>query len=243
MEYEDTRTIATPEGVELRLRLAGVGSRFAAGSIDGTIKGAIVLVIALIFGIGVGGAASRVVSGAGLLLGLVFYDVLFEVRAAGRTPGKRALGVRVVMADGRPVGFRASCVRNLLRLVEGLPLSYVPAIVSILVTPNNQRLGDLAAGTVVVHESRAGAAAAPADGWARPVPGYTEAWDVSAITAQDLATVRDFLQRRHDFTPAARGALAERLANALRGRVAGARADMPAERFLEDLAAAKASRR
>ena len=241
MEYEDTRTIATPEGVELRLHLAGVGSRFAAGMIDGSIKGAIVLVIALVFGIGIGGAPALVVSGAGLLFVMVFYDVLFEVRSAGRTPGKRSLGLRVVMADGRPVGLRASCVRNLLRLVEGLPLSYVPAIVSILVTRSNQRLGDLAAGTVVLHEARAGAPAATE--WARPVPGYTEAWDVSAITAQELATVRDFLRRRHEFTPSARTALAERLAGALQGRVAGARADMAPERFLEDLAAAKASRR
>jgi uncharacterized RDD family membrane protein YckC len=241
VEYEDTRTIATPEGVELRLRLAGVGSRFAAGMIDAAIKGAIVLVIALVFGIGVGGVASLVVTGAGLLFVMDFYDVLFEVRSAGRTPGKRALGLRVVMADGGPVGLRASTVRNLLRLVEGLPLSYVPAIVSILVTRSNQRLGDLAAGTVVVHEARAGK---PAPDWSRPViPAYTEAWDVSAVTPQELAAVRDFLRRRHDFTPAARTALAERLAHALQGRVAGVRTDMPAERFLEDLAAAKAARR
>jgi uncharacterized RDD family membrane protein YckC len=241
VEYEDTRTIATPEGVELRLRLAGVGSRFAAGTIDGTIKGAIVLVIALIFGISLGRVPALALSGAGLLFVMVFYDVLFEVRSAGRTPGKRALGLRVVMADGRPVGLRASAVRNTLRLVEGLPLSYIPAIVSILVTRSNQRLGDLAAGTVVLHETRAGK---PAPDWSRPVvPAYTEAWDVSAVTAQELAAVRDFLRRRHDFTPAARTALAERLARALEGRVAGVRTDMPPERFLEDLAAAKASRR
>jgi uncharacterized RDD family membrane protein YckC len=241
VEYEDTRTIATPEGVELHLRLGGVGSRFAAGMIDGAIKGALVLVIALVFGIGIGGVGALVAGGAGLLFVMVFYDVLFEVRAAGRTPGKRALGLRVVMADGRPVGLRASAVRNLLRLVEGLPLSYVPAIVSILVTRSNQRLGDLAAGTVVLHEARAGAPAAGER--PRPVPAYTEAWDVSAVTVQELAAVRDFLRRRQDFTPAARTALAERLAGALQGRVAGVRPDLPAERFLEDLAAAKASRR
>ena len=241
MEYEDTRTIATPEGVELRLRLAGLGSRSAAGMIDGTIKGAIVLAMALLFGFAVGGTAGAVATAAGLLFVMVFYDVLFEVRAAGRTPGKRTLRLRVTMADGGPVGFRASCVRNLLRLIEGLPLSYVPAIISILVTRDNQRLGDLAAGTVVLNE--AGVESAAAD-WARPVvPAYTETWDLTAVTAQELAAVRDFLRRRHDFTPAARQALAERLARALYGRVAGARADMPPERFLEDLAAAKASRR
>jgi uncharacterized RDD family membrane protein YckC len=239
VEYEDTRTIATPEGVELHLRLGGVGSRFAAGMIDFAIKGALVTVIALIFGISLGGIPALIVSAAGLLFAMVFYDILFEVRAGGRTPGKRALGLRVVMADGRPVGLRASAVRNLLRLVEGLPLSYVPAIVSILVTRSNQRLGDLAAGTVVMHEARAPARAE----YAQPVPAYTERWDVSAVTPQELAAVRDFLRRRHDFTPQARGALAERLAAALRGRVTGVHAEMSPERFLEDLAAAKASRR
>jgi uncharacterized RDD family membrane protein YckC len=241
VEYEDTRTIATPEGVELHMRLGGVGSRFAAGMIDFTIKGAIVLVIALIFGISVGGVPALVVSAAGLLFAMVFFDILFEVRAGGRTPGKRTLGLRVVMADGRPVGLRASAVRNVMRLIEGLPLSYVPAIVSILLTRSNQRLGDLAAGTVVMHEARARAPAAAEP--ARPVPAYTEGWDVSAITPQELAAVRDFLRRRHEFTPQARGALAESLAAALQGRVAGVRAEMPPERFLEDLAAAKASRR
>ena len=241
MEYEDTRTIATPEGVELRLRLAGVGSRFAAGMIDFAIKGTVVLVIALVFGISLGGIPALIASGAALLFGMVFFDVLFEVRSGGRTPGKRALGLRVVMQDGRPVGLRASAVRNLLRLIEGLPLSYVPAIVSILATRSNQRLGDLAAGTVVVHEAPAGAPART--DWARPVPADTEAWDVSAVTAQELAAVRDFLRRRGEFTPAARTALAARLAAALQDRVSGVRSELPPERFLEDLAAAKAARR
>ena len=242
MQYEDTRTIATPEGVELRLHLAGVGSRFAAGMIDFALKAAIVLVLVLAAGVILGGVFELVVAAAGLLFAMVLFDILFEVRSGGRTPGKRALGLRVVLADGRPVGLRASSVRNLLRLVEGIPLSYVPAIVSILVTRGNQRLGDLAAGTVVVHEARAGSAPAPRAG-ANAVPAYTETWDVSAVTAQELAAVRDFLRRRSDFTPAAREALAERLAGALEGRVGGMRTDMPPERFLEDLAAAKSSRR
>jgi uncharacterized RDD family membrane protein YckC len=240
VEYEDTRTIATPEGVELRLRLAGVGSRFAAGTIDFSIKATIVLVIALVLGISLGGVPALIGSAAALLFGAIFFDVLFEVRAGGKTPGKRALGLRVVMEDGRPVGLRASSVRNTLRLVEGLPLSYIPAIVSILVTRSNQRLGDLAAGTVVVHEAPAGAVARE---YTAPVPAYTETWDVSAVTAQELAAVRDFLRRRSEFTPDARAALAARLAAALGGRVSGVRTEMPPERFLEDLAAAKASRR
>src|ERR671916_1043231 len=180
MEYEDTRTIATPEGVELELRLAGLGSRFSAAIIDLVIQGGLLLAAILLAALAFGGIGTAIVSSLGVFFAFVVYDVLFEVRAGGRTPGKRALGLRVVMEDGRPIGLRASAVRNLLRLIEGLPLSYVPAIVSILATRSNQRLGDLAAGTVVVHEARAGAPA-----WAeaaRPLPAYTEAWDVSAVT-------------------------------------------------------------
>jgi hypothetical protein len=200
------------------------------------------VVVAIAAGVALGDIPALIAGGIGLLFAMVFFDVLFEVRSGGRTPGKRALGLRVVLVDGGPVGLRTSSVRNLMRLVEGLPLSYVPAIVSILVTNSNQRLGDLAAGTVVVHEARARAAAVPPP-FSRPVPAYAEAWDVSAVTMQELAAVRDFLRRRGEFTPAARQALAERLAGALAGRVGGVRTEMPAERFLEDLAATKSSRR
>ena len=241
MQYEDTRTIATPEGVELRLHLAGVGSRFAAGLIDLAIKGAVVTVVALAAGVSLGRVPALIVGGASLLFAMVFFDILFEVRSAGRTPGKRTLGLRGALADGRPVGLRASAVRNLLRLVEGLPTFYVPAIVSILATGSNQRLGDLAAGTVVMHEARAGAT--PAEPGPPVAPAHTHAWDVSAVTPAELAAVRDFLARRDGFTPEARGALSGRLAGALAGRVAGVPPGMPPERFLEDLAAAKAARR
>ncbi len=241
MEYEDTRTIATPEGVELELRLGGLGSRFSAALIDLMIQSALVIAISLLTGLTLGGTGAVVAYSLGVFFAFVVYDVLFEVLAAGRTPGKRTLRMRVVLADGAPVTLRASAVRNLLRLVEGVATSYVPAILSILLTRNNQRLGDLAAGTVVVHEARAGAVieatGAPA------APAHTEAWDVSAVTPAELAAVRDFLRRRDGFDPDARNALAGRLAAALRERVDGAPADTAPERFLEDLAAAKATRR
>src|SRR4051812_10144510 len=139
MEYEDTRRIATPEGVELELRLAGLGSRFSAGLIDFTIKGVLVVGVIALAGTLAAGIGAAIVIGAALLFASVLFDVLFEVRSGGRTPGKRALGLRVTMADGRAVGLRASAVRNVMRLIEGFPLSYVPAIVSILVTRSNQR--------------------------------------------------------------------------------------------------------
>jgi len=240
MEYEDTRTIATPEGVELELHLAGIGSRFSAALIDFAIQTALVLAVIVLAALVLGGLGAAVASSVGVLLAFVVYDVLFEVRAAGRTPGKRALGLRVTLADGAPVTLRASAVRNLIRLVEGVATWYVPAIISILVTRDNQRLGDLAAGTVVVRETMS---ALPRATWARPLPDHLASWDVSAVTAADLAAVRSFLGRRHGFEEAAREALARRLADALRGRVSGAPPDQPPERFLEDLAEVKSAKR
>lgn len=240
MEYEDTRTIATPEGVELELRLGGLGSRFSAALIDLMIQSALVIALSVLTGLTLGGTGAVVAYSLGVFFAFVVYDVLFEVRAAGRTPGKRTLRLRVVLADGAPVTLRASAVRNLIRLVEGVATFYVPAILSILITRDNQRLGDLAAGTIVAREG----APAPLRGtWARDLPSHLESWDVSAITAQELSTVRSFLGRRQDFEPAAREALARRLAEGLAPRVSGAPPSQPPERFLEDLAEAKSSKR
>lgn len=80
-----------------------------------------------------------------------FYPVLFEVLRAGRTPGKAALGLRVVNANATPIGWNASLIRNLLRTVDFLPLLYLGGLVSMLLTQRFQRLGDLAADTLVVH--------------------------------------------------------------------------------------------
>src|SRR3954453_17328382 len=151
MEYEDHRTIATPEGVELALPLAGIGSR-ALALMVGSILQALIVAAAAVLGYAVlGGLAAEVVLSAGLLFAYLVYDVAFEVRGGGRTPGKRAVGLRVVRDGGGPVGLRASLIRNVIRLFEAA-LLYAPAMISILATRSNQRLGDLAAGTLVVRE-------------------------------------------------------------------------------------------
>src|SRR5215207_7809818 len=147
MEYEERTRIATPEGVELELVLAGLASRFMAELADGAL---LVLLVAALSGLAVlaGGAAGVlivVIVGGGILLLVVGYHVAFEVLAGGRTPGKRMCGLRVVLEGGEPIGLRASAVRNLLRLIEGPTLFYVPAVVAVLATRRNQRLGDLAA--------------------------------------------------------------------------------------------------
>lgn len=242
MEYEDTRTIPTPEGVELQLRLAGVGSRFSAGLIDLAIQAALVAVTGLLAGLAGGGLAAGIILIVGVFLATVVYDVLFEVRAAGRTPGKRVLGLRVVLADGGPVGLRASAVRNLIRLIEGFALSYVPAILSILITRDNQRLGDLAAGTIVVRERRQAPVLPSPHVPATDPEADMSLWDVSAISAEEMATVRRFLDRRASLAPAARDRLALEMATRLGPTVVGPPRQWQAEAFLEYLVAAKAAR-
>jgi uncharacterized RDD family membrane protein YckC len=238
VEYEDHRTIATPEGVELELPLAGLGSRLIGLLLDSLIQGAIITAALVLVAVIESGVAAVAISSGALLL-VVGYDVLFEVRGGGRTPGKRAAGLRVVMDGGSPVGLRASLIRNIIRLLEGFATSYVPAMISVLVTRDNQRLGDLAAGTLVIRDPKAPPAAPPPP----PAAGAAyESWDVTGIGDEELSVVRAFLGRRDALAPHARRTLAAELAGKLRPRVAGARSGLGDEAFLEQLAAAKARR-
>lgn len=243
MQYEDSVTIATPEGVELELALAGLGSRCAAAVIDNGLKLLIVVALAVPLVV-VGSVDAGVAVAVGLTLTFLLisgYDVLFETFGSGKTPGKRVVGLRVVLAGGRPIGFRASAVRNLLRLIDGAPLAYVPGVIAILVSARNQRLGDLAAGALVLRERAGAASSVPAS---RSVALHADlrSWDVASVTPEDLSTVRLFLERRDGLEPQARARLADRLAAGLRRKVAGGPDGLSSEAFLEQLAAAKAAR-
>lgn len=233
---DDSVVIATPEGVELELTLAGLGSRAIAGGIDLAIKGLLIGLLALaLVATGVLGVTLLVPVIAIVVLG---YDIAFETLAQGRTPGKRMAGLRVVREGGGPVDISSSAIRNVVRLVDGLPLSYAPTIVSIAVTRRNQRPGDLVAGTLVIRERQAATTVERAD----PGPGFEEVgWDVSAVDPHQMAMVRSFLARRDGLRPAARARLAEQLAAGLRSRVGGADED-DAESFLELLDSEKARR-
>jgi uncharacterized RDD family membrane protein YckC len=238
MEYEDQRTIATPEGVQLALPLAGLGTRFLAIMIDSLIGGAVALVVIVAAAVAAGGVGASIASASALLVFFIGYHVVFEAFGGGRTIGKRAAHLRVVMDGGEPVGLRASLIRNILRLLE-IPLFYLPAIVCVLATRNNQRLGDVAAGTLVIRETRV-----PDARFAPPPPPQVPAqriasWDVAGIGEADATAVRAFLERRWGFEPKARAALANQLAQRLRPQVPGARPGLSDEAFLEHLAAAK----
>ena len=242
MVFEDRLTIDTPEGVPLELTLAGVGSRFASALLDYILQFIILLALALVLSYGAGfSPGSSSLSAAFWVLGFfaVFwgYDVAFEVLNSGRTPGKAANGLRVVRESGAPVTFGPSAVRNVIRIIDLLPGTYLVGITSILVTKRNQRVGDLAAGTLVIREARK----LPPE--VRVSPSVqAPTWDTSAVGRQDLDTVAAFLARRHELEAGARIQIAAELAGRLRPKVGGAIAADGDEMFLERLVAAKRGR-
>jgi uncharacterized RDD family membrane protein YckC len=146
-------TVTTPEHVAIRLEPAGVGSRFLAVFLDALITMAIssvagtILMIVLPTGIA---AAIWVTASFVLTWG---WHVYFETRRNGRTPGKRALSLRVVDARGLPLTVYQSMARNVARVVDFLPLFYGFGAVASMLTPSGGRMGDLIAGTVVVRET------------------------------------------------------------------------------------------
>lgn len=246
MQYEDRMTIETPEGLSVTVPLAGVGSRFIAAAIDFAIQATLVGLAAVVFlAYGVGGGVGAGLFSIAVFLVFFVYDVAFEVLSGGRTPGKRWTGLRVVRAGGQPVNFVTSAIRNIIRPVDFLPSAYLLGIASILATKRNQRLGDLAAGTVVARAPRKSVPPAPPP-VTTPVqlPTSLVAWDVSAITTSDLATVRSFLERRASLEWGARSELARTMASRLRPRVGGLSDSAPLsdEDFLEQLARVKGAR-
>ncbi|MEJ8845760.1 RDD family protein [Variovorax rhizosphaerae] len=148
MRLDTLHTAETPEGIALSLRPAGLMARSLAYLIDLAIRLVAFIVLAIVTG-GMGGV------GTALMLVSYFalewlYPVVFELSRRGATPGKRALGLRVVMDSGLPVTPAAALIRNLLRTADFLPALYGAGLTSMLLRRDSKRLGDLAAGTLVV---------------------------------------------------------------------------------------------
>ncbi|WP_437883206.1 RDD family protein [Pseudomonas sp. LRF_L74] len=146
----DTRHhVETPEGIDLVLRPASAIPRILAFLLDLLLRGAILLLAFIVLAL-LGGFGKGMVSIVVFLVSW-WYMVLFEVLNQGRSPGKQIMGLRVVHDDGTPVGWGASLTRNLLRFVDMLPFAYCLGLISCLSHPAFKRLGDLAAGTLVVY--------------------------------------------------------------------------------------------
>ena len=209
--------IVTPEAVVLEIERAGVASRLLAFAIDLLALGAVWFLLAWFLATafgdleGVAGAVIAVIASLGMYLA---WFCGFET-AIGRTPGKAALGLRVVSTDGTPVRFVPSFLRALLGLVDFLlpPFGFT-AVTACLLSPRDQRLGDVAAGTLVVRDRTAVRLITPAQ---FPVPygydAYVNALDIGAMTEGQYGVLRNFLLRAHQLSPLARAQMAVRLAN------------------------------
>ncbi len=236
---QETLRISTPEGVSLELPLAGVGSRFVALLVDTLLQAtAFVGIAILLLVLGAGGFTGDAVLAVAAFALVFAYPVAFEVGASGRTPGKRWSSLRVVCDDGSPITFRASALRNLVRPVDAIPGLYLVGAIAVFASRSNQRLGDLAAGTIVVREPRARTSAAPIGAPLEDVGGdELPAWDVSGLREAELAALRRFLERRQALDAVPRNLLARDLADRLRPRVGDVGGDLAPERFLELVAA------
>lgn len=150
---DTVRTIETPEGVSIRLRLAGPAPRALAWMFDFCIR--LVICMAALMFLGRLGKFGFGIFAIGAFLLEWFYPVLFEVWRQGATPGKKMLNLAVLRDDGVPVGWSASVTRNLLRGVDILPFFYAFGLCSMFLNRDFKRLGDIVAKTVVVHLDKA----------------------------------------------------------------------------------------
>jgi uncharacterized RDD family membrane protein YckC len=221
-------TVLTPENAQITYRTAGFSTRLAAFLVD-----AIIQVICYILLNGVVSAilfySGAALLGAGSIIGAIFlvlmfliifaYPTFFEMRWAGQSPGKKLLGIRVVSIDGSPVTIVASLLRNLLRIADLgiLPLSPMlylvglPAFITMLISRQNRRIGDFAAGTVVILDRGVtpyGAARITMDPEA--TKNYLSAvHNIDVLTVNDYRLLRRFVERRGSMEKAVQAAAAE----------------------------------
>lgn len=225
---KDTIEVVTPEGVAIQYELAGIGSRGLAAVIDHAIQLLVTVVGLLLLVLVTYMVSATVPIAAGdvplwmiavaliwVFAVLVGYHAVFELRWGGQTPGKRLAGLRVMRDSGHPVDPYSTVVRNLVRIVDLLLLfPYGAGMLSVFFSKECKRLGDWAAGTVVVRETVAEAMHAI---WQTPASGLVASLMDCIQTTRDLdpqqlVMLRVFTERRGDLDPAGSDQMARRIA-------------------------------
>jgi uncharacterized RDD family membrane protein YckC len=251
---EESITVQTPEQVGFRYALGGLGSRTVAFTIDTAIRGLLVLSIFVLVttlsrwlpalsptGLG---ALSRnwLLALAVLAYGVIDlgYFLLFEAFWSGQTPGKRLQKLRVIRVDGQPIGWLESAIRNILRAVDLLAGIYPLGLIFIFLSSRSQRIGDMAAGTVVIMERRR---RVPTDRRRLRTSAGLEIQDIelhlSTLDREEYRLMRSFLERREAMDPENRYQVAKQLSERLMERWA-----LPADReiiyesFIEEVVGA-----
>ncbi len=252
---DERMAVRTPEHVELRFLVAGPGNRFLALLVDLFLQGLLFLgILVALWGVlwitkqsmpDLIGKGVRRDFGLWVFAGLLLvffvvqwgYFTFFETVWAGQTPGKRRQRIRVIRENGRPIGFAEAAIRNLLRIVldsQPYPLHAIGFVVGIL-NARFKRLGDFAAGTVVILEQRG---SVPRRGSrlrapTQPVSPETRP-GVRQLTQEEVTTLQAYLRRRDELDPKIRSAMAEKVATSLMQRLNVAQpVDMSYDAFLE----------
>ena len=249
-------SIDTPELVALEFPLAGIGSRFIAILIDYGLQFAAFISLVLGMMLFLPSMQKYEATSAKWVIAILIlipfllhwgYFTLFEGLWHGQTPGKRVAKIRVIQQSGRAITLFESLSRNFVRAIDFLPSFYVVGSISIFTTSRNQRLGDLVAGTLVVHEgqtrdhvpvgnTRLFTQIAPqAPALPRVISLPTDA--LGRLSAADLQAIETFLERRLDMTLEVRQSLATRMvaSTAARMNLPPPTAMYP-ETFLEEVA-------
>jgi len=239
----DKLSIDTPEQVALDFSLASIGSRFLALSVDTIIQ--IAATLALIAAGGLVTLTLRLtlplekqpwvlaVLVVGWFLIYSAYFAFFEAVWNGQTPGKRVVGLRVISVSGRPISVYEAILRNVVRVADQLPGTYAVGILAIFLTERSQRLGDLAAGTVVVHEHSASDRELERS---YDAPAGAIQHGAARLAPEEIAVIELFLHRRADLTDHGRWRSAEQIAKRMAERL-GTSKHGQSERFLEELVA------
>jgi uncharacterized RDD family membrane protein YckC len=230
MKMDQEISVSTPESVEFSYEPAGIGSRFVAGILDTALQAAILLGIALVFGMqslplkSISSVLSTWTAAVTVILAfLVFwgYHIFFEMRWNGQTPGKRAARIRVLKDGGYPLGFLDSVVRNLLRPIDFLPFFYGIGAVVMFLNDRCKRVGDFAAGTFVVKERRIEMPSSLRSLYLSGLQSQEDMviggqrFNIYQLSESEFHVVRQFMIRRSTIRKSARSALAKKIARPL----------------------------
>lgn len=213
---DEMLSIDTPENVAFGYTVAGIGSRFLAALVDTTIIVILETIVGLvsIFALRQANLMSMVESWLAAILGIVAfllfwgYYIFFELVWNGQSPGKRWAGLRVIRVDGTPITLAETVIRNLVRIIDFLPFGYGLGIVTMFINDQARRLGDLAAGSMVVHDGgEISIQSIASHGHINIPPNLPElkpGLALERLQPQDVQIIEDFLARLLEMANTAR---------------------------------------
>lgn len=226
--------LETPEAITVAYPVAGIGTRMVASLFDLLIWALLdLVVIAGSLALYLAGTTSVAIILYLTLSFLLFwgYFIVFEWLWSGQTPGKRRMHIRVIKYSGYPIGLLDSLIRNVVRIVDFLPSGYGVGVVTMFISTDSRRLGDYAAGTLVVKEHRGGVPAAGA-GPPSPLHGANPTtaplgandpdelnWRFEQLMPRDLQIMDDFLTRAPKLLPTARTRIGTQIAEHIADRI------------------------